>query len=258
MPLEVVAVRPASAADGRPLARQMGNPSVRIDAAGGARLGPVRRCAARQVARFDRHGRQDDEGRHHVRGRFHRRSQSYDVSSHRFRLWIRQKIANLIANGFWPFARGHSKLQHPNLVQLYGVCSKHRPIYIVTEYMKHGSLLNHLRRHEQSLIGNMGLLLDMCIQVRAPFYSIPFCHQYKLWPALTTVFPFTHGRYAKECHIWSDTTTSIAIWRHAIAWLAQRTPSKWPILAWPDTCWTTNTRAAAAPSSPSNGHRRRC
>lgn len=59
----------------------------------------------------------------------------------------------------------HSKLQHANLVQLYGVCSKHRPIYIVTEYMKHGSLLNHLRRHETSLIGNMGLLLDMCIQV---------------------------------------------------------------------------------------------
>ena len=59
----------------------------------------------------------------------------------------------------------HRKLQNPNLVQLYGVCSKHRPIYIVTEYMKHGSLLNYLRRHEQSLIGNAGLLLDMCIQV---------------------------------------------------------------------------------------------
>lgn len=31
--------------------------------------------------------------------------------------------------------------------------------------MKHGSLLNYLRRHEQTLIGNAGLLLDMCIQV---------------------------------------------------------------------------------------------
>jgi tyrosine-protein kinase Tec len=58
-----------------------------------------------------------------------------------------------------------SKLQHQNLVQLYGVCSKHRPIYIVTEYMRHGSLLNYLRRHEQTLGGNVGLLLDMCIQV---------------------------------------------------------------------------------------------
>ncbi|KAG4080691.1 hypothetical protein HA402_013221 [Bradysia odoriphaga] len=62
-------------------------------------------------------------------------------------------------------AKVMTKLQHQNLVQLYGVCSKHRPIYIVTEYMKHGSLLNYLRRHETSLIGNMGLLLDMCIQV---------------------------------------------------------------------------------------------
>lgn len=57
------------------------------------------------------------------------------------------------------------KLQHTNLVQLYGVCSKNRPIFIVTEYMRHGSLLNYLRRHEQSLASNQGLLLDMCIQV---------------------------------------------------------------------------------------------
>lgn len=57
------------------------------------------------------------------------------------------------------------KLQHQNLVQLYGVCSKDRPIYIVTEYMRHGSLLNYLRRHETSLGANVGLLLDMCIQV---------------------------------------------------------------------------------------------
>lgn len=58
-----------------------------------------------------------------------------------------------------------SKLQHQNLVQLYGVCSKHRPIYIVTEYMRHGSLLNYLRRHETTLANNIGLLLDMCIQI---------------------------------------------------------------------------------------------
>ena len=29
-----------------------------------------------------------------------------------------------------------TKLQHQNLVQLYGVCSKNRPIFIITEYMK--------------------------------------------------------------------------------------------------------------------------
>lgn len=76
------------------------------------------------------------------------------------------KVGTMSEDDFIEEAKVMTKLQHANLVQLYGVCSKHRPIYIVTEYMKHGSLLNYLRRHEQSLIGNMGLLLDMCIQVR--------------------------------------------------------------------------------------------
>ncbi|XP_050101365.1 tyrosine-protein kinase Btk29A isoform X3 [Anopheles aquasalis] len=75
------------------------------------------------------------------------------------------KVGTMSEDDFIEEAKVMTKLQHPNLVQLYGVCSKHRPIYIITEYMKHGSLLNYLRRHEQSLIGNMGLLLDMCIQV---------------------------------------------------------------------------------------------
>ncbi|XP_017854787.1 tyrosine-protein kinase Btk29A isoform X2 [Drosophila busckii] len=75
------------------------------------------------------------------------------------------KEGTMSEDDFIEEAKVMTKLQHPNLVQLYGVCSKHRPIYIVTEYMKHGSLLNYLRRHENTLIGNMGLLLDMCIQV---------------------------------------------------------------------------------------------
>lgn len=75
------------------------------------------------------------------------------------------KHGTMSEDDFIEEAKVMTKLQHANLVQLYGVCSKHRPIYIVTEYMKHGSLLNYLRRHEASLAGNMGLLLDMCIQV---------------------------------------------------------------------------------------------
>jgi serine/threonine protein kinase len=66
------------------------------------------------------------------------------------------------------------KLQHANLVQLYGVCSKNRPLYIVTEYMRHGSLLNYLRRHEANLICNIGLLLDMCIQVTCTFKKLRY------------------------------------------------------------------------------------
>lgn len=75
------------------------------------------------------------------------------------------KHGTMSEDDFIEEAKVMTKLQHANLVQLYGVCSKHRPIYIVTEYMKHGSLLNYLRRHEGSLAGNAGLLLDMCIQV---------------------------------------------------------------------------------------------
>jgi len=37
------------------------------------------------------------------------------------------------------------KFRHDRLVALYAVCSKHEPVYIVTEYMKNGSLLEFLR-----------------------------------------------------------------------------------------------------------------
>ncbi|XKL64958.1 hypothetical protein PGB90_005044 [Kerria lacca] len=75
------------------------------------------------------------------------------------------KEGTMSEDDFIEEAKVMTKLQHANLVQLYGVCSKHRPIYIVTEYMRHGSLLNYLRRHEANLTCNIGLLLDMCIQV---------------------------------------------------------------------------------------------
>uniref|UniRef100_A0A1B6GJN3 Tyrosine-protein kinase n=1 Tax=Cuerna arida TaxID=1464854 RepID=A0A1B6GJN3_9HEMI len=75
------------------------------------------------------------------------------------------KEGTMSEDDFIEEAKVMTKLQHQNLVQLYGVCSKHRPIYIVTEYMRHGSLLNYLRRHETTLGSNVGLLLDMCIQV---------------------------------------------------------------------------------------------
>ena len=40
------------------------------------------------------------------------------------------------------------KLQHEKLVQLYAVCTAAEPIYIVTELMKHGSLLDYLQKGE--------------------------------------------------------------------------------------------------------------
>ncbi|XP_053554926.1 tyrosine-protein kinase BTK [Bombina bombina] len=55
------------------------------------------------------------------------------------------------------------KLSHQNLVQLYGVCTKQRPIFIITEYLSNGCLLSYLRE----LRGRVGLvdLLTMCKDV---------------------------------------------------------------------------------------------
>lgn len=36
------------------------------------------------------------------------------------------------------------KFRHPNLVALYAVCSTEEPVYIVTEYMNKGSLIDFL------------------------------------------------------------------------------------------------------------------
>ena len=37
------------------------------------------------------------------------------------------------------------KLRHPKLIQLYAVCTQDEPIYIITELMKNGSLLEFLQ-----------------------------------------------------------------------------------------------------------------
>ena len=37
------------------------------------------------------------------------------------------------------------KIYDPNLLQLYAVCTVGEPVYIVTEVMKHGSLLEYLK-----------------------------------------------------------------------------------------------------------------
>nr|SVE79494.1 EOG090X06CC [Daphnia magna]SVE81320.1 EOG090X06CC [Daphnia magna] len=50
------------------------------------------------------------------------------------------------------------KFRHPNLVALYAVCSKEEPIFIVTEYMNKGSLLDLLRRDEGKAMTFMELV----------------------------------------------------------------------------------------------------
>lgn len=60
------------------------------------------------------------------------------------------------------------KLRHNKLIQLYAVCTVEEPIYIITELMKHGSLLEYL----QALSGKgrqlkMPALIDMAAQIAA-------------------------------------------------------------------------------------------
>ncbi|XP_008289064.1 tyrosine-protein kinase Tec isoform X1 [Stegastes partitus] len=55
------------------------------------------------------------------------------------------------------------RLSHPKLVQLYGVCSQQRPIYIVTEFMEHGCLLNYLRQQRGSF--SLGSMLSISLDV---------------------------------------------------------------------------------------------
>lgn len=42
-------------------------------------------------------------------------------------------------------------LRHPKLIQLYAVCTLEDPIYIVTELMKYGSLIEYLQSKHMSI-----------------------------------------------------------------------------------------------------------
>ena len=57
------------------------------------------------------------------------------------------------------------KLRHQKLIQLYAVCTSEEPIYIITELMKHGSLLEYLRGEGRAL--KLPQLIDMSAQVAA-------------------------------------------------------------------------------------------
>ena len=57
------------------------------------------------------------------------------------------------------------RLRHRKLVQLMGVCTNQMPIYIITELMVNGSLLDYLRKDEGRTI-KLPTLIDMAAQVR--------------------------------------------------------------------------------------------
>lgn len=73
------------------------------------------------------------------------------------------KEGSMSEDDFIEEAKVMMKLCHGNLVQLYGVCTKQRPIYIVTEYLANGCLLNYL---QEGLLNPTSIaLLEMCKDV---------------------------------------------------------------------------------------------
>ncbi|MED6280971.1 hypothetical protein CHARACLAT_016577 [Characodon lateralis] len=74
------------------------------------------------------------------------------------------KEGSMSEDDFIEEAKIMMKLRNENLVQLYGVCTKQRPIYIVTEFLANGCLLTYLKeglkQHPTSV-----QLLEMCKDV---------------------------------------------------------------------------------------------
>lgn len=70
------------------------------------------------------------------------------------------KIRDVFFNSFFLFRR----FQHKNLVSIHGVCSEVEPLFIVVEYMIHGSLHTYLRNHKD-IMRKPDLLTNMVFQV---------------------------------------------------------------------------------------------
>ncbi|KAM7376500.1 hypothetical protein PAMP_006228 [Pampus punctatissimus] len=73
------------------------------------------------------------------------------------------KIGTMSVEAFLAEANMMKNLQHPRLVRLFAVVTQ-EPIYIVTEYMENGSLVDYLKTTEGSSLP-MNTLIDMASQV---------------------------------------------------------------------------------------------
>uniref|UniRef100_UPI00398F0612 tyrosine-protein kinase FRK n=1 Tax=Pristiophorus japonicus TaxID=55135 RepID=UPI00398F0612 len=74
------------------------------------------------------------------------------------------KIGTMAKEDFLREAQIMKMLRHPKLIQLYAVCTVEEPIYIITELMKYGSLLDHLHNNQGTSL-NIRDLLEMSAQV---------------------------------------------------------------------------------------------
>ena len=78
------------------------------------------------------------------------------------------------ADAFLEEAKIMHKLRHRKLVQLMGGCTRSEPMYIVTELMVNGSLLDYLHKHNDGMIIiTFNHIIDMAAQVLV-------CHGHKV------------------------------------------------------------------------------
>ena len=69
------------------------------------------------------------------------------------------------ADAFLEEAKIMHRLRHRKLVQLMGVCTQEEPLYIITELMVNGALLDYLRKDGGDKI-RLKEMIDMAAQVR--------------------------------------------------------------------------------------------
>ena len=74
------------------------------------------------------------------------------------------KPGTMSPTDFLQEARIMKQLRHPKLIQLYAVCTNGEPIYIITELMKYGSLLDYLQRGDGRNL-KLPQLIDVAAQV---------------------------------------------------------------------------------------------
>ena len=74
------------------------------------------------------------------------------------------KEGQMSVDAFLDEAKIMHRLRHRKLVQLMGVCTLDEPIYIITELMVNGALLDYLRKDEGHTI-KLKEMIDMAAQV---------------------------------------------------------------------------------------------
>ncbi|XP_053315872.1 tyrosine-protein kinase FRK [Spea bombifrons] len=74
------------------------------------------------------------------------------------------KTGTMKPQDFLREAQFMKNLKHPKLIQLYAVCTLEEPVYIITELMRHGSLLSYLQNDKGETIG-LPQQVDIAAQV---------------------------------------------------------------------------------------------